>query len=255
MKQSLAWFWLIGAVLYAVSKWLSADVVNVVGEQNPVASLPAIATPIAVPSITESQKSEPIVESRSSAASKQAPPVKLQAPSGNSTTATVERLVVRSAANIRNEPSSKSALIGTAPTGAELEVAERAGRWVRFVDPATSNTGWIYEGQLATPAVEPSNTASISPEAKPKAKVQARNATGRADTTAKPKAKTQADNATRLGSAGASQQKARGRPFALGYAKTPSAEVFGQNKRRLGFFARRRMHREGWVSNESELPR
>jgi hypothetical protein len=223
MKQSLAWFWLIGAVLYAVSKWLSADAVNVVGEQKPGASLPAIATPIASPPITESQKSKPIVDSRFSTASEQAPPVKLQAPTGNSTTATVERLVVRSAANIRNEPSSKSALIGTAPTGAELEVAERAGRWVRFIDPATSNTGWIYEGQLArigaqsmTPTVEPSNTASISPEAKPKAKDQARNATGRADTTAKPKAKTQAENATRLGSAGASQQKARGRPFALG---------------------------------------
>jgi hypothetical protein len=84
--------------------------------------------------------------------------------------------------------------------------------------------------------------ASISP---PKAKVQARNATRRADTTAKPTAKTQANNATRLGSAGASQQKARGRPFALGYAKSPSAEEFGQNKRRLGLFARRRMIKQG----------
>ena len=55
MKQSLAWLWLIGAVLYAVSKWLSADAVNVVGEQKPVASLPTIATPIAVPPITESE--------------------------------------------------------------------------------------------------------------------------------------------------------------------------------------------------------
>ena len=28
MKQSLAWLWLIGAVLYAVSVWLSADAVK-----------------------------------------------------------------------------------------------------------------------------------------------------------------------------------------------------------------------------------
>ena len=59
-----------------------------------------------------------------------------------------ERLVVRLAANIRSEPSSKSTLIGTAHVGAELEVAERQARWVRFVDPATSHTGWIYEGLL-----------------------------------------------------------------------------------------------------------
>ena len=35
MKQSLAWLWLIGAVLYAVSVWLSADTVNIAGQVGP----------------------------------------------------------------------------------------------------------------------------------------------------------------------------------------------------------------------------
>jgi hypothetical protein len=47
----------------------------------------------------------------------------------------------------RTPPASRN-LIGTAPEGAELEAAERTGRWIRFVDPVTSHTGWIYEGLL-----------------------------------------------------------------------------------------------------------
>ena len=51
------------------------------------------------------------------------------------------RLKVRSAADIRSGPSSRAVIIGTAQTGAELEVVSREAGWVRFVDPATSNTG------------------------------------------------------------------------------------------------------------------
>ncbi len=73
-----------------------------------------------------------------------------------------ERLVVRLAANIRSEPSSKGTLIGTANVGAELEVAERQARWIRFVDPATSHTGWIYEG-LLTPLRSESAIEGLQP--------------------------------------------------------------------------------------------
>ena len=270
MKQSLAWLWLIGAVLYAISAWLSADPVNIAGHkgQTPASSLPAIATPILGPPVTESLKSEQIVEARTepfapqslldpalsspSTAPQQGPSEKAEAASEASTAAPAERFVVRSAANIRNGPSSKSTLIGTAPAGAELEVAEREGGWVRFVDPVTSNTGWIYEGlltgigaQSVPPAGEQSNAASVSAAAGPKAKVQARNATGPVNTAARPKANVQARNATRSASGGVSKHGAGGRPFALGYAKTPSAEELGPYKRRFGFFARRRMVREG----------
>ena len=62
------------------------------------------------------------------------------------------------------------------------------------------------------------------------------------NTAARPKAKVR--NATRTVSGGV-KQRAGGRPYALGYARNPSAEEFGANKRRFGFFARRRMVREG----------
>ena len=197
MKQSLAWLWLIGAVLYAVSVWLSADAVNIAGHkgQKSASSSPAIATPILGPPITESPKTEQLVEARtepialqssldpalSSPGTASEPAQKAEAASEASTAAPAERFVVRSAANIRNGPSSKSTLIGTAPAGAELEVAEREGGWVRFVDPATSHTGWIYEGLLALlgrsrfPVLKQPNAASVNTAARPKAKV--RNAT------------------------------------------------------------------------------
>jgi hypothetical protein len=252
MKRSLAWLWLSGALLYAVSAWLPPDAVNVAEHKgpNPVASSPTIATQIRIPPVTEPSKTEPqslpnLDLPSPSATSQQSPSQQAEASSGAATTAPVERLMVRSAANIRRGPTSKSTVIGTAPAGAELEVAERTGRWVRFVDPATHNTGWIFEGVLAgigaesvTSAVEQSNAASVGTAGGSKASVQARNATHRANTAAKPKAKAQADNATGPASGG---QGARNRPFTLGYANTPPAEEFGENKRRLGFFARRRM--------------
>lgn len=245
MKQSLAWLWLIGAVLYAVSVWLSADAVNIAGHkgQKSASSSPTIATP------TESPKTEQLVEARtepiapqssldpalSSLGTASEPAQKAEAASETAAAAPAERFVVRSVANIRNGPSSKSTLIGTAPAGAELEVAEREGGWVRFVDPATSHTGWIYEGLLApvgaqsvSPVLKQPNAASVNTAARPKAKVR---------------------NATRTVSGGV-KQRAGDRPYSLGYARNPSAEEFGANKRRFGFFARRRMVREGLLGTD-----
>ena len=249
MKQSLAWLWLIGAVLYAVSVWLSADAVNIAGEkgQTPASSSPAIANPIPP---TASVKPEHIVEARTqpiapqssldlglaspNAVTEQGLSEKAEAPNGTTAVVPIERFVVRSAANIRNGPSSKSTLIGTAPAGAELEVAEREGGWVRFVDPATSHTGWIYEGLLApvgaqsvSPVLKQPNAASVNTAARPRAKVR---------------------NATRTVSDGVKQRA--NRPYALGYAPNPSAEEFGANKRRFGFFGRRRMVREGLAGTD-----
>ena len=243
MKQSLAWLWLIGAVLYAVSVWLSADAVNIAGQKS-ASSSPAIATPILDPPITESPKTEQLVEARtepialqssldpalSSSGTASEPAQKAEAASEASTAAPAERFVVRSVANIRNGPSSKSTLIGTAPAGAELDVAERKGGWVRFIDPATSHTGWIYEGLLA-----PVGSQSISPVLK-------QPSAASVNTAARPKAKVR--NPTRTVSSGV-KQRAGNQPYALGYAPNPSAEEFGANKRRFGFFARRRMVREG----------
>ena len=201
------------------------------------------------PPITESPKTEQLVEARtepiapqssldpalSSSGTASEPAQKAEAASEASTAAPAERFVIRSAANIRNGPSSKSTLIGTAPAGAELEVAERKGGWVRFVDPATSHTGWIYEGLLApvgaqsvSPVLKQPNAASVNTAARPKAKVR---------------------NATRTVSGGV-KQRAGDRPYSLGYARNPSAEEFGANKRRFGVFARRRMVREGLLGTD-----
>jgi hypothetical protein len=238
MKRSLAWLWLIGAVLYAVSVWLSAEG-NVADHAS---SSQAVATNIPPFLVTESAKPEQIVEARTEPIAPQASlrasldpgsasekTQKTETESDVSAFVRAERLVVRSTANIRSGPSSKSSLIGTAPIGAELDVAERKGSWVRFVDPATSHDGWLYEELLAPVAAESARPAvkqSSGAAANPKAKVR---------------------NATRTVSV-----KKRGsyRPYALGYAPNPSAEQFGTNKRRLGFFARRRMVREGLAGTD-----
>lgn len=226
MKQSLAWLWLIGAVLYAVSAWLSADPVNIAGQKS-ASSSPAIATPILDPPITEAPKTEQLVEARtepiapqssldpglSSPGTASEPAQKAEAASEASTAAPAERFVVRSVANIRNGPSSKSTLIGTAPAGAELDVAERKGGWVRFIDPATSHTGWIYEGVLA-----PVGSQSISPVLK-------QPSAASVNTAARPKAKIR--NPTRTVSSGV-KQRAGDQPYALGYAQIPRRKSLGQ---------------------------
>jgi hypothetical protein len=102
--------WLIGAVLYAVSVWLSADGVNIAGQKS-AASSPAIATPILGPPITESPKTEQLVEARAGpiepqslldpALSSSGTASELAQKAEASTAAPAERFVVRSAANIR----------------------------------------------------------------------------------------------------------------------------------------------------------
>ena len=55
MKRSLAWLWLIGAVLYAVSTWLSADAVSVVGRngENSISSSTTSPSPLSVARVSE----------------------------------------------------------------------------------------------------------------------------------------------------------------------------------------------------------
>ena len=141
-----------------------------------------------------------------------------------------ERLVVRTAANIHSGPSSKSALMGQAQQGAELDVAERDAGWVRFVDPATSRTGWIHEGLLTPLRSEPVPftikrpiTAAAGKAAKPNAKVPRNGVRPAASRVRTPK------------------QRVGGRRSPSGYAQLPTGEEFRSNKRRFGSFARRRM--------------
>jgi SH3-like domain-containing protein len=71
-----------------------------------------------------------------------------------------ELLRVKSAASIRNGPSGSAKVIGTASTGAEIEVKAREESWVQFVDPSSGNTGWIHSSSVA-----PSTTAATADSA------------------------------------------------------------------------------------------
>ena len=82
--------------------------------------------------------------------------------------------------------------------------------------------------QSVSPVLKQPNAASVNTAARPKAKVR---------------------NATRTVSGGV-KQGAGNRPYALGYTRNPSAEEFAANKRRFGFFARRRMVREGLLGTD-----
>ena len=166
MQRSLAWLALIGAALYAVSTWPFADAVShrngekiSSGPTSPALgskradyfAAAQIDLPTPQPALSPEPPADAAIDEKSTAGLDPA----------TSSVGQAERLVVRLVANIRSEPSSKSTLIGTANVGAELEVAERQARWIRFVDPATSHTGWIYEG-LLTPL---SSESSIRPTA------------------------------------------------------------------------------------------
>jgi len=247
MKRSLTWLWLIGAVLYAVSTWLFADAVS-----NPDGQKISSSTAGATYAVSGSKKAEYIAATQSDLPPPKPsltlePPVADAALDEKSTakpdpaTASVgqaERLLVRSAANIRSGPSSKSTLIGTANVGAELEVAERQARWVRFVDPATSNSGWIYEG-LLTPVDAVSVleiTASSKESAKPKAKRPTRNEPGQMASRRAPKQP----------SVRASRSE---------FTELTGNWDFRAHKRRFGFFVRRQMLRDGSLTEEFTQPR
>jgi uncharacterized protein YraI len=64
-----------------------------------------------------------------------------------------ETLRVASASSIRKGPSTSSDIIGTAQTGAEVQVLMRESGWVQFMDPVSGKSGWIYSKFLVSDAV------------------------------------------------------------------------------------------------------
>jgi len=229
MERSLAWLALIGAALYGVSTWPFADAVSHRNGEEISSSTAGPTSPA-----SGFKKAEYIAAAQIDLHTPQPalipePPVADAAPNpATSSVGQAERLVVRSAANIRSGPSSKSTLLGTANIGAELEVAERQARWVRFVDPATSNTGWIYEGLLTRSdavSVPEEITASANESAKPEAKRKTRNEPGQ----------TASRRAHKQPSVRASRSE---------YTELIVDQDFRPHKRRFGFFARRQMPRD-----------
>jgi TPR repeat protein len=46
--------------------------------------------------------------------------------------------------NVRKAPSPSADLLRIAPKGEKLRVIGRKSKWVQVIDPATSETGWVY---------------------------------------------------------------------------------------------------------------
>ncbi len=70
---------------------------------------------------------------------------------------TRERVRVASIATIHSGPSVADTLLGTAPVGAEAEVAARDADWVKIIDPVSGKVGWINSDHLVSaPAGEQS---------------------------------------------------------------------------------------------------
>jgi uncharacterized protein YgiM (DUF1202 family) len=197
-----------------------------------------------------------------------------------------ETLRVASASSIRKGPSTSSDIIGTAQTGAEVQVLTRESGWVQFVDPVSGKTGWIYSKFLVSAAVT-SDTESeegalanqlpvdepptVKPNQKSKGTAQSWAGqrskapppeTGTASTTPNPKALGRQAKGTAKASKEQVSQEAlpvtetprkRWRPE---YSKLPAdAEFVPPRQRRFGIFAKRRMLREGIRSGwEEEFP-
>jgi hypothetical protein len=74
------------------------------------------------------------------------------------------------AVNMREAPSSSSAVLGVVGKGVTLPVLDRKRGWVQVTDAATGKTGWIYSGLLVGEAKAPSRRKRAVPaETKPEA--------------------------------------------------------------------------------------
>jgi uncharacterized protein YgiM (DUF1202 family) len=52
--------------------------------------------------------------------------------------------------NLRQKPTRSAPAIGVVEKGVKLRVVGRKNRWVRVTNPATSEMGWIYTGNVTT---------------------------------------------------------------------------------------------------------
>jgi Bacterial SH3 domain len=153
-----------------------------------------------------------------------------------------EVLKVHGAATIRNGPSATAKVIGTASPGAELQVKARENGWVQFVDPSSGNTGWI-ESDLVAPASARGETSVAVTRSEEAPSLTAQ----------KPKPfKQRVKKKPREPSEVAKQRPSRPSPPARdrAYADLPEDDDFLADTlpHRKGFFARRRMLREGLMS-------
>ena len=238
----------------------TSDKRHAISPQQPSYEAPGLIVP---PSATEAEhKASPASPERTEQAS--APPASGSEP---------ELLKVNQTSKIRNGPSVNAKVIGTASPGAELQVKARENGWVQFVDPSSGNTGWI-ETHLVVPASPKAETSVAVSEDAPSLAAQKPTLTPAAPEDESDVAETrpeEAASATRQKPVTKQIRKKPSEPAELAKQRpsrpSPSArhrasadlpedeEFLADMPPRRGFFARRRMLREGLMSRDFVPPR
>jgi len=138
-----------------------------------------------------------------------------------------ELLIVTSEATIRDGPSKKAKKIGSLSAGSKLQVKRRENEFVQFVDPSSSNTGWILSSLLAESGLEgvgPPQSASAPATTNP--------------------------DKTKL-----TKKRSSVPPLPRAYADLPADEEFLSPRRHgAGLLIKRRMLREGLMSPDFRPP-
>ena len=82
--------------------------------------------------------------------------------------------------NMREAPSSSSAVLGVIAKGAKLAVLDRKRGWVQVTDPVTDEKGWIYSGNLAGEAKTHYRRMRVAPaDAEPSSEAKSESLWGR----------------------------------------------------------------------------
>jgi uncharacterized protein YgiM (DUF1202 family) len=159
-----------------------------------------------------------------------------------------EVLTVVASATKRKGPSPDSRVIGTARPGAELQVKAREQGWVEFIDPESGNSGWIESYLL----MAPSSTDEIS--GTPESSVEALSSTSYKPRAVKSRVKKKPSGPAQVAKQLPERPSTPARDRVR--ADLPDDEAFiNAPPPRRGFFAMRRMLREGLLSPDFIPPR
>ena len=79
-------------------------------------------------------------------------PTRRPAPAASTASGNVDTNWIKSSAfvNLRKGPESSAPIVGVVAKGAKLRVKGRKRGWVEVINPATSQEGWIYGGNVET---------------------------------------------------------------------------------------------------------
>jgi uncharacterized protein YraI len=274
-RPLLTTLWLTGAALYLISTLLLTNAVNLFGENGGQPPVGNVSRPVERPSQTATIEDKegpgdhhrqigaaadrphaispeqpayeapgltvpPAAEQEETTSLAPEPGQEASVPAATFEAPVSEVLKTTAAANIRDGPSTRSKVIGTATLGAELQVKARENGWIQFVDPSSGNGGWIHSSLVAPASPQDASRLVETPS---------EEASSPATRKVKPAKRVKQKPSV------APPQHAQERPSRPSpadrepvYADFPNDEDFLPDRSRKGFFARRRMLREGLMS-------